>query len=221
MSTSLAPAEQHDKMSTVATQRWELMHDVGLSSIISAAVADISILGRQAAKVLRRDLLPALREVKRRYDNGQTINGIRSLDGFLRNLCLNPSTVRTWMMRERDEELKQLVGGIFVDTDISEPEPEREPVPTVSYVETPSKRPSVQTSPEKPKTSTSKISNRVTFPKLKADLKSQYGRTDLRTAASTPRNGRYDLVVYNLTVREVQILGQVLGKFSGARLPGD
>lgn len=115
---------------SVALQRWVQVNDIELDTTIRNAVSDLWYHGRAAQKALRAELLPALQEVKRRYDAGQTIFGIGNMEAYLKHVGLNPTTVRSWMMRARAEELKQLIGDIFVDMDIpAKPEPPPQPEP--------------------------------------------------------------------------------------------
>jgi hypothetical protein len=87
---------------SLATRSLALQHlrAVDLDEEIHSSLTELSILSRKASAEIRIRLLPILDEVKRRYDQGETINKKKGYHEYIRSLGLTPSTVRSWKTRD-------------------------------------------------------------------------------------------------------------------------
>jgi hypothetical protein len=56
---------------------------------------------QKARAILRERLLPAIREVRRRFAAGQQVGEFKGIEDFYRHIGVNPSTVRSWERRAR------------------------------------------------------------------------------------------------------------------------
>jgi len=97
-------------LDSVALQRsrisgdfWQAMPEGDLDKAVRTSISEIRMLSRRAQTEARERLLPALREVKRRYAAGETINGIVGLQAYFDSIGVNPATVRSWEFRFRQE----------------------------------------------------------------------------------------------------------------------
>jgi hypothetical protein len=76
-----------------------------LDGQLRSSLTELSMLGRRVSGEIRIRLLPMLKEVKRRYDAGETINKVEGFHAYLRSLGLTPSTVRSWARRNEHKIL--------------------------------------------------------------------------------------------------------------------
>ena len=80
-----------------------------LDGQLRSSLTELSILGRHVSAEIRIRLLPMLKEVKRRYDAGQTINKVKGYHAYLHSLGLTPSTVRSWARRNEQKILADVL----------------------------------------------------------------------------------------------------------------
>src|SRR6266404_4906698 len=80
-----------------------------LDGQLRSSLTELNILGRRVSAEIRIRLLPMLREVKRRYDAGETINQAKGYHEYLRSLGLTPSTVRSWAKRNEQKILGDML----------------------------------------------------------------------------------------------------------------
>lgn len=73
-----------------------------LTAMVDQSVERMSVLSRRVQAEIRASLLPALREVKRRIEDGKPVDGHTGFEDFLKAHGLNPATVRKWEQRERE-----------------------------------------------------------------------------------------------------------------------
>jgi hypothetical protein len=82
---------------------------IDLDEQVRSSLTELSLLGRKASAEIRIRLLPMLDEVKRRYDQGETINKKKGYHEYIRSLGLTPSTVRSWKTRDH----QRIVGDVL------------------------------------------------------------------------------------------------------------
>lgn len=102
------PWWEHMSLATRSVALQHLEPD-DLHGQLQDSLAQLSLLGRKASAEIRIRLLPMLDEVKRRYDQGETINGEKGYHEYIRSLGLTPSTVRSWKTRDH----QRIVGDVL------------------------------------------------------------------------------------------------------------
>jgi hypothetical protein len=106
MATESNPADRQLQIesSTLAMQGsldWTTLTDSELGSAISESFSTLELLSRKAQAELRNHMLPALREVRRRFNKGQLVGGYQGIEDFYRSIGVNANTIYSWERRAR------------------------------------------------------------------------------------------------------------------------
>lgn len=95
------------------------MTNEDLDATVRKSLSAVDVLSKGMHTIIRKALVRAMVEIKRRYDEGQTVAGYDTFYAYVESVGINPSTLRTWRLRYDEQGLEQQIRAL-----IAGPKPE-------------------------------------------------------------------------------------------------
>jgi hypothetical protein len=88
---------------------FKTMSNEDLDATVRKSLNAVDVLSKRMHTIIRKALVKAMEEIKRRYDKGQTVAGYETFYAYVESVGINPNTLRTWRLRYDENGLEQRI----------------------------------------------------------------------------------------------------------------